>query len=206
MNETIAVYAGPHGLCAFDEATELSVMQKNPDGWATALRLPLPEAVAEASMQAVRDRARAAAALLGNCRVLAGKKLGGLSFGVFDRLGFHLFEIGEVSNAVLDGILSDIVQGDERARLLREIVRQARPVETADPGVYFLDLVRLQKECPGISSKRALTEFLQSTPFLALHLVCAHLPPWLESSGFDIRTLTLPDKTLRCVVTRRQRS
>jgi hypothetical protein len=46
----------------------------------------------------------------------------------------------------------------------------ACPVETDTPGVFRLDLIRLQRERPDVSSKMALKDFLGTTPFYELHL------------------------------------
>ncbi|MDR2615541.1 MAG: hypothetical protein LBC28_03070, partial [Oscillospiraceae bacterium] len=55
------------------------------------------------------------------------------------------------------------------------------------PGEYSFDLAALQAERPEISSKTALRDWLDNTPFTRLRLRCRHTPPWIAGSGkYDI--------------------
>jgi hypothetical protein len=123
---------------------------------------------------------------------------------VFDRAGLHIFEIGGISDGVFDGIVEDLRGADAAAAAKAAIVRDARPVETSTPGVYFLDLVALQKECPEVSSKKAMMDFLKDTPLLELRLVCKHIPPWIENSGsYNVRTVKDAGGVVEAVITRK---
>ncbi len=128
----------------------------------------------------IRRRARTLTELLGDCRVIAGLEMLGIPFSVFDMAGYHIFTVTEINSTIFEEILADIENGDAQNRMREEIIKNAKPVETDVPGMYFLDLILLQTECPEISSKKALRDFLESTPFLELKLICKHLPPWLE--------------------------
>jgi len=69
--------------------------------------------------------------------------------------------------------------------------------------VFSLDLIALQNECPEVSSKKAMADFLENTPFLELHLVCKHIPPWIENSGkYNIKAQNI-DGAVSAVITRK---
>ena len=84
------------------------------------------------------------------------------------------------------------------------MVKNAGPVQTQTPGVYFLNLLELQKECPEISSKKALASFLSDTPFLELHLVCAHIPPWLIADSAHEKKIKKEEGGLYVTITKSQ--
>jgi len=142
--------------------------------------------------------------LIEGCNVLAGGALVGIPFTVFDRAGLHIFEIGAVGDEVFDGIVEDLHNADSEAAAKEKIIREAKPVETSTPGVYFLDLIALQKECPEVTSKKAMMDFLKDTPFLELRLVCKHIPPWIENSGaYNVQITNDKDGEVSAVITRR---
>ncbi|HOV41162.1 MAG TPA: Fe-only nitrogenase accessory AnfO family protein, partial [Oscillospiraceae bacterium] len=64
---------------------------------------------------------------------------------------------------------------------------------------YYFDLAALQEKFPEISSKKALSQFFEETPFLELELVCTHLPPWIESLGYDITFKKQNEKTVAVI-------
>lgn len=173
---------------SFLECTHLSLFKREDAGWKAVRQVPveLPDFTAPSDF---RDRLRGLIDAVGeDCRILAGRNISGLAFNVFDRMGFYIFDIIEISDACFDGILSDIEAGDEAARIRRETLENARPVETDTPGHYYLDLIMLQDSNPDVSSKKAIRTFLEDTPFLELELRCSHLPPWMEDMGYEIRT------------------
>jgi hypothetical protein len=142
--------------------------------------------------------------LIEGCKVLAGGALVGIPFSVFDRAGLHIFEIGAVSDEVFDGIIEDLRNADAAAAAKEKIIREAKPVETSTSGVYFLDLIALQKECPEVTSKKAMMDFLKDTPFLELRLVCKHIPPWIENSGqYNVQVTSDKDGEVNAVIMRR---
>jgi hypothetical protein len=95
----------------------------------------------------------------------------------------HIFQIGEISDEIFDGVVEDLKSANAEAAAKEAIIRDAKPIETSTPGVYYLDLVALQRECPEVTSKKAMMDFLRDTPFMELRLVCKHIPPWIENSG-----------------------
>ena len=55
------------------------------------------------------------------------------------------------------------------------------PREENEPGNYSFDLVAFQEKNPEATSKMALKEFFEKTPFKELKLLCHHIPPWIEA-------------------------
>ena len=135
------------------------------------------------SVGRVREELSALLDTLGDCRVAAGAGITGVLFHLLDSRGYAVFETADISPDTLDGILADLAEA-AAAEAQSDVPR--RPAETETPGVYALDLIQLQEAYPGISSKQALRDFLETAPFDELRLTCAHVPPWLESGPYDI--------------------
>jgi hypothetical protein len=142
--------------------------------------------------------------LIEGCDVLAGGTLVGIPFTVFDRAGLHIFEIGAINDDVFDGIIEDLHNAEADAAAKEKIIREAKPVETSTPGVYFLDLIALQKECPEVTSKKAMMDFLKDTPLVELRLICKHIPPWIENSGlYNVQVTSDKDGEVQATITKK---
>lgn len=188
---------------SFSQANTLVIYEKEyKKEWRSTRTMSIDFSTA-GGLSAQRFKVRALIAQLEGCGVIAGKSLTGVAYAEFDKAGFSIFEIESVQPDTFDGILREIAQSDEKLRIKAEMIRQAGPVETATPGIYFLDLAALQTECPEISSKKALNDFLSSTPFLELHLVCKHLPPWLRDFPLNIK-ISGSGEQVTAVITKKQ--
>lgn len=199
MPDKISIYMNDASmLVAFSESTHIIVFEKK-DHWSIVdkIRIPSPNSC---SMTDIRDNIHSLIEQMGGCRVIAGLELVGLPFNIFDRMGFDIFTISSFSDEVLDGILNDIQHGNEMEQMRLEIIRNAKPVETLTSGIYFLDLAMLQNECPEISSKQALKDFLNETAFMELHMICKHIPPWLENGNYKITSSKNEDGNLFCII------
>lgn len=147
----------------------------------------------------VRSEIQQIIIMLNDCRVIAGSEITGIIYNEFDRSGFSIFEISEISAEILDGIIADIKAAEAAAAQSRALVMR-QPAQTSVPGVYYLDLIKLQMDFPELSSKKALKEFLDSAPFYELQLLCAHTPPWLSTENYEIKeSKTEADKTLAVI-------
>jgi hypothetical protein len=151
-----------------------------------------------------RRNTQALLPLIEGCDMLAGGTLVGIPFSVFDRAGLPIFEIGAINDEVFDGIIEDVRNAEAEVVAKEKIIREAKPVETSTPGVYFLDLIALQKECPEVTSKKAMMDFLKDTPLLELRLVCKHIPPWIENSGqYNVQVTGDKDGVVQAIITRK---
>jgi hypothetical protein len=199
----IAVYVNANSdLCDFFESDRFLIFDKGAQGWKT-IDETIFERVVPGSPAETRKAAARLLPLVEDCAVVAGAGLYGIPFAVFDKAGKAIFEIREISDEIFDEILRDIETGDATAAIREKIIREARPVETDTPGVYVLDLNALQSECPEASSKMAMADFLENTPFLELRLICKHIPPWIENSGrYDIQIMDDAD-AIKAIITKR---
>jgi len=203
MNK-IAVFAnGDSKLCDFFEASRFLIFERTQTGWEKTGEANF-EKIVPSAPALTRKNTEALLPLVNGCNILAGGALFGIPFSVFDRANLHIFEIGEINGETFDGIAEDLCNANAAAAAKEAVIRDAKPVETSTPGVYFLDLVALQKEYPEISSKKAMMDFLRDTPFLELRLVCRHIPPWIENSGaYEVQTLGNEGGAVQAVITRR---
>lgn len=137
----------------------------------------------------IRSDTEALIELIEDCDTVAFKELLGIPYSVFDKAGFHIFLIDNYSEEMIKGIEDDMNSLDESNKKKEEMLKEARPVETDTPGVYFFDMLAVQTEYPEMSSKQVLKPFLDSVPFMELRLLCAHMPPWIErDQRFKIKT------------------
>lgn len=175
--------------------------QRRAASWSPVSEFPIarPEGGA---LAAQRAQARNVIDALGPCRVVAGLSLTGVAYHEFDKAGYHIFHISAYGPEVFEEMVADIQAARAEAARQESACRSTRPTESETPGVYRLDLTALQRESPQISSKMALQEFLNHTPFVELHLLCAHIPPWLENGGYDIQ-IWREDENLHAVIAKK---
>lgn len=206
MDSRIAIYMKDgNGLVSFEEANAVKVFQKRNNLWTMDRTLPIFRR-SDFTPLHMRREISDIICMLGECRILAGRRLTGIPYGEFDRHGFHIFDISDYNPDVFDGILDDIRCGKRDAEMRAEMLKTARPTETDVPGIYSLDLVVLQAIFPEISSKQAMGDFLKNTPFLELHLLCSHIPPWLEKDpSFDVRSTKDTNGSVKAVISKRLR-
>lgn len=177
----VAVIMRDSGLCdSFFEADGFGVFKQVPGGWKKTRHESFVR-VEPAAPAVLREKIRSLLPLISDCRVVVAGQLQGIPYSVFDLAGYKIFTVASLEDAVLDGIAADLrLEEDELAQTARALA-DAQPRQTEIPGIYRLDLVAIQTLHPDISSKQAMTEFLNNTPFLELRLHCRHLPPWLET-------------------------
>ena len=200
----IAVFTnGNAEICDFFEAVRFLIFERNGAKWETVGEANFDKII-PSNPALTRKNTQALLPLIEGCDVLAGGTLVGIPFSVFDRAGLHIFEISAIDDTVLDGIVEDVQSASAAVVAREKIIREARPVETATPGVYFLDLIALQREYPEVTSKKAMMDFLKDTPFLELRLVCKHVPPWIENSGVhNVRVTGDKDGEVQAVITKK---
>lgn len=199
----VAVFLKNGSLAPFMECNMVCIYEKVQCGWNlldTASFPPVPGGTIRETRMAMKE----ILPLAEGSDAICSRENTGIPFAEFDRAGCCIFSVDRVNDQTLDGILEDIEASDEKKRIRDEIIKNARPAETEEPGIYVLDLIMLQKECPEISSKKALREFLDTVPFLELRIECAHIPPWLErEEGFEFQCLS-GDGAVHVVLTKKQ--
>jgi len=182
MNK-IAVFTNKDsGLCEFFDASRFLIYEKRSNKWEITGK-PEFEKIIPANPAQTRKMTSKLLQLIEGCDIIAGEMLVGIPYSVFDMAGLHIFQIDKIDDSEFDEMIKEIQNASAQRDLKEKIITETRPVETSTPGVYSLDLVALQKECPEVSSKKAMADFLENTPFMELHLTCRHIPPWIENSG-----------------------
>ena len=177
-NGTIAVFMNEEGVPAsLASARKLCVYEKDNDTWSDVQEIYVKFGIIS-DITELRGEVQKLAAKLGDCRIAAGNRMSGIIFRELGHHGFSIFEIDDISPSIFDGILQDTREAEQSDN--STVVLQ--PVETDTPGVFTFDLIGYQQQFPERSSKQALKEFLQQTPFYELKLTCSHLPPWLEEA------------------------
>ncbi len=177
---------------------KVAVYERGGDGWEMVDAFSFEPAV---SIPDCRSAVRLLAQRLDGCRVLVSKKMEGIAYQELNRLGFHLFELAQVNDIVLDGVLRDIneSENDKQPPIPME------PYSPMQDGHFFLDLIRLQETYTDISSKKAFRSFLEKGEFHSFNLLCSHLPPWVnevvERRGLCIKEEQLPKETVKAIIT-----
>lgn len=186
--DRVAVFCKEKELVPFTECNRIYIYTKKEDGWYVEKSKQIVGIYGDSIVQ-IRAQMKEIMDEIGDVKAVACKEILGIPFSELNKAGYCIFSVDDFTDETLDGILSDIVASDERARIKQEIIQNASPVEMDTPGIYYLDLEMLQKECPDVSSKKALKPFLETTPFLELRIRCAHIPPWLQqSTAYNIET------------------
>lgn len=187
MHGNIAVIINEENeLMSFETGNVLLVFGKESEGWQMVreIRYALDTT---SDMAGMRDNIRNIISELGDCKIIVGKTISGLSYNIFDRLGFEIFEADSVSEDLMEEILNEL---EAEAAEVSDYSKSSptEPVMTSDEGVYFLNLIQLQEKHPEISSKKALQSFIETAVFYRLDVICSHIPPWFD--------MLLPQKKL----------
>lgn len=201
--DKIAVISRNQELVPFLDCNQVVIYEKKEGQWLAVRNNSFP-AIKGKTIGELRAETEAVRILTGDAKAVLCRELSGIPFSVFNQRGYCIFCGDKADQETFDGMLKDMEESDEKRRRKEEIIKNAGPVETETPGIYYLDLVQLQKECPDISSKKALLTFLSNIPFLELHLVCAHIPPWLETDTSFEKKIRQKEGGIQVTVTRKQ--
>lgn len=152
------------------------------------------------SIYQMREFLKELVAQLKDCKILAASILTGVPFMVLDKEGFMLCETTELSDQLFEQIAYDYAKA-EQTRLeasAKELLQNGtvnypvQPFETDVKGIFELDMNKLQKFHPEISSKKAMIPFLKKKEFQKLLIYCSHVMPWLDR---ELPALELSYKT-----------
>lgn len=203
VQKKIAALLREGQLSDFTSCTAVAVFEPDAETWQLTSEIPYA-ADACTDPAEIRNHVRSLILELDDCSAVVARRLQGLPYHVFDRMGFQIFEAETLSDALLSGILADIA---DTGAVAAPAETPTAPVASDEHGRYALDLIALQEQHPEVSSKKALRPFLQSTPFFELHLRCSHMPPWLEVDLQTMRrvrcaTESQPDGTLHVTISR----
>lgn len=195
-SKQIALLSDRHSKPGDFFTVEKVSIYRNDHGWKKERTIAVSHAETESIAQIRRDVQHLAEQIL-PCTIVAARELSGIPYAVFDAAGFRIFTIADLSDDILDCILEDVAQAEQTAKLHLQARQQMRPIKTSPAGYYYLDLIMLQTENPEISTKMALADFLENTPFMMLTLRCNHVPPWIQKTGtYTINTKNADNATI----------
>jgi hypothetical protein len=180
-NDSIAVFLREDAPARPEDADAIRVAAPQGDGiWRT--EKTLPQRLDFTGPGPLNKSLRALVEELGGCRVVLAKAVAGIPYHVFVHSGFEVYESEDASDATLTAILAETKALAAAARAGHEDPADVptTPQPTSVCGVYALDLGRMQRAHPEVSTKMALKEFLK-TDFRELRLTFSHVPPWLAA-------------------------
>lgn len=191
-NEIAVISTENQQLCPLTEMTTIVVYKKSQGIWQERKVFPFSLRQGK-NMDELRNDIRNLITKLPDCRIIAGKSIQGLAYQVFNRMGFHIFEISRLSGDILDGISLDAdsaTKAPEKSELPK--VSAQKTARQIGEGIFYLDLIELQTSYPEISSKKALQPILAAPDFKKIDVLCSHIPLWLETpaykKAFSLRT------------------
>ncbi|MDR1815795.1 MAG: hypothetical protein LBR00_03810 [Clostridiales Family XIII bacterium] len=199
--DSIAVFVDKAGAPALPEEAVAIRVAAAAEGGAWRTEKTVPAALDFGGPGPLNKSLRALVAELGGCRIVLAKAIAGIPYHVFVHSGFEVYESEDASDETLTAIL-------EEARALAETARAAEagdlaedpegvptsPQPTSVCGVYYLDLTRMQKAHPEVTTKMALKDFLRKD-FQELRLAFSHVPPWLAADVSACRATMLSTET-----------
>lgn len=175
----VTVFLSAKGLCLFNQADQLIIFGKSETGWVQERKIEMT-GEPPASIREQRQRVEQLLSQIDESRILVGQEISGIPYVVFDQAHFHIFQISQLTDEILDAVVSEVQSVENQQEANRKKLEHAAPVKTEQNGIYQLDLVKVQQDDPEITSKQALMGFFAKTSFVELHLHCRHTPPWIE--------------------------
>jgi Fe-only nitrogenase accessory protein AnfO len=163
-------------LSDFSSLSAIKIYNSLADSWELSKTIPYTPNLTLAPGQ-LRQQLKDIAESLKPCRVIISRDLKGIPYQIFDQSGFIICEADAFDLELLDVIRMDLLE-TQKSDLLANTDAPTAPVATDQPGRFFIDLDKLQKNRPDISSKMALMPFFEKGDFLLLDVICEHFPPW----------------------------
>jgi hypothetical protein len=158
------------------------IVEKNENGYQLSEKIEYQKISPPSTVQ-IRKDVNELIRRLRDCKVVAFQYIAGIPYSAFDRAGFKIFQITDNNEEIWHGIFEDLLDFDRREKEKEEIEKKAVPVETDIPGIYYLDMIKVQENNPEISTKKVLIPFFESSPFMELRMKCVHIPPWIEKDA-----------------------
>ncbi len=172
----------------FYDCTGMTIYEKGMHGFEIAKTISYKK-IEPTGPKQIRSDVNQIVEKMEDCNVAAFGSISGIPYSVFDMAGYRIFQMDEFSDSVLEGMMEDLEELEKENQALRDRMDMSSPIETSIPGEYIFDLLKAQELNPDMSSKKAIKTFLETTPFMELRLICAHVPPWIESDGrYKVKT------------------
>ncbi len=170
-----------HEIASMANGDRVAVYAKNDGSWYVQEEITECFQKFDAATQ-MRPLMAALVQEMKGCRILAAAVLTGIPYMVLDKEGFMICEADVFSEQLLEEIAYDFEKTCREKSEQQNAAADdypAQPYETKTTGIYTIDLKRLMKAHPDMSSKKALVPFLQKGMFCQLQVICDHVMPWL---------------------------
>jgi len=197
MKENVNVMAvfcdDTNRISRFDEMTNFIFYTKDNSVWHKSEPVPFHPDLS-GGLTSVRENINRMIVCFNTCKIILTKSITGIPYHVFDQSGFIICESENFDLDLLDAIQADLIRIETEPKDDASLVSKI-PVKTDESGHYFLDLNKVQKSYPELSSKMVLLPFLKSTTFYSLEVVCTHIPPWFDNKLEQMElTYTIPNE------------
>ncbi|MGE4507890.1 MAG: Fe-only nitrogenase accessory AnfO family protein [Eubacteriaceae bacterium] len=163
-------------LSDFSAASVIQIYNSMSESWEISKTIPITLDLTLAPGE-LRNSIKALAESLKPARVIITQGIKGMPYQIFDQSGFIICESDFFDLELLDRIRQDLLE-TQKQDLISDSEQPTAPIPTDEPGRYFIDLDKLQKNRPDISSKMALMPFFEKSDFELLDVICEHFPPW----------------------------
>lgn len=182
MAREIAVHTSRKGeTIPITESGTIVVYRKTMGLWGVERQLPF-QLVQDKGLREMRAQMAAVLEFLGSCQILAASAISGVPYYELERGGISVWEVDGRPVEFLEQILAaDEAEQEEKQR---PVVQPVIPIpEALGEGRYRISIKEIQEADTGITTKQVLMPFLRRGGFYSLHIICNHLPPWLEAEA-----------------------
>ena len=202
MAKEIAVFLGPDGTsAALDMRGKVVVFRLARGAWEVSRQLDVSPGDA-GGMRELRQKMAEVIGFLDGCRVFVARAVTGVPYFELEKAGCSVWEYEGQPADFLDRIWA-LEEADRAAGAPRPGPEQLPvPVERS-PGHFFISIMEVQSKNAGASSKQILREFIRKGGFRSLHIVCGHVPPWIEVEaeriglGFEAEQVSINEFAVR---------
>lgn len=201
MNCKIAVYVNDQGeTAAMHEAGVVKIYVRQRKLWYLVHEYAMNIHLLN-GMRAIRESLLELAEKMEDCKIFVAKDLTGITYGIFDSLGFSLWEIEGRPEDLLEQVF--IKEEEEVMKAAKEFQLEGMEASSViesefqktREGCYLLDLKKIQESEGGKTSKQVLKPFLLKGEFHELKVLCSHMPGWLEEEIFLLNFELLVEKS-----------
>lgn len=201
MGREIGAYVDSEGRIAqLSQSGFLQIYCRQQGRWRKDRRMTM-ELDKARNLVELRQHMKDAVRFLGSCGALMAAGFPGIIPHEMEKADVEMWEVAGFPEQHLDKILS------ERERLAVDATDETATcfptIENRGDGKIFLSIFAVQRS-GGLTSKQVLSPVLKKGNFQELEILCAHVPPWLQSEvicrGWTLKAYQHPDKTISVVI------
>ncbi|MCW3490777.1 Fe-only nitrogenase accessory AnfO family protein [Dethiobacter alkaliphilus] len=178
MSKEIAVYCGQDGkTTGMDKPGTLYVFRKHLGEWQVikSMTVNLNKA---SGLPELRQKMDKIVEFLGDCKLFLAASVVGIPYFSLEKAGCTIWEFTGHPSRFLDLVLEREEEQAKEKAVTEDVALVPQPM---GEGRFSLDLIEIQKNNDGITSKQVLRPFIQKGEFYELRVTCHHVPPWLEA-------------------------